>query len=194
MLGAFGCGAFGNDPEHVARLYSDAIATRLEHFDVVVFPILDAGYDKENNYEIFQRVLWPRAAPWSLTRPTLVFAASDLHDMGVASIPGNPVSAGFPVPLSQGRAAELSAGAATFQGPWGSSALRWMQDAPAGVEFKGTLSAYACGGVIPEHSMTKLATEVGNPPEAMWRRSWCEDVDDPEGCLCGTTAALEHLR
>ena len=194
VLGAFGCGAFGNDPEHVARLYSDAIRTRLEHFDVVVFPILDAGYDKENNYEIFQRVLWPRAAPWSLTRPTLVFAASDLHDMGVASIPGNPVSASCPGPVSQERAAELRAGAATFQGPWARSSLRWMQDAPAGVEFKGTLSAYACGGVIPEHSMTKLATEVGNPPEAMWRRSWCEAWDDPEGCLCGTTAALEHLR
>lgn len=48
VLGAFGCGAFRNPAENVARLYREEIAARREHFDVVAFAIFSAGYGPDN--------------------------------------------------------------------------------------------------------------------------------------------------
>jgi predicted NAD-dependent protein-ADP-ribosyltransferase YbiA (DUF1768 family) len=56
VLSAFGCGAFENDPERVATLYSDAIHRYKAHLDMVVFSIFFAGYGPDN-YKTFARVL-----------------------------------------------------------------------------------------------------------------------------------------
>ena len=55
VLGAFGCGAFANPGDRVARLYREEIRERREHFDVIAFAVFDAGYGP-NNYELFQGV------------------------------------------------------------------------------------------------------------------------------------------
>lgn len=52
ILGAFGCGAFKNDPEVVARAYKEVLSTYARHFQAVIFPI-PAG----ENLETFRRVL-----------------------------------------------------------------------------------------------------------------------------------------
>lgn len=39
VLGAWGCGAFGNDVTTVAALFSEAVVTFRHHFDVIVFAI-----------------------------------------------------------------------------------------------------------------------------------------------------------
>lgn len=56
VLSAFGCGAFGNDPTMVAKLYRKALLKYELSFSVVVFAIYFAGHG-ENNYEIFEQVL-----------------------------------------------------------------------------------------------------------------------------------------
>ncbi len=56
VLGAFGCGAFGNPPEQVARMFQDAIAKYGHSFSHLVFAILDTSDDK-HTIEPFQRVL-----------------------------------------------------------------------------------------------------------------------------------------
>eukprot|EP00933_Yihiella_yeosuensis_P030110 TRINITY_DN23788_c0_g1_i3.p1 TRINITY_DN23788_c0_g1~~TRINITY_DN23788_c0_g1_i3.p1 ORF type:complete len:172 (+),score=34.39 TRINITY_DN23788_c0_g1_i3:114-629(+) len=48
VLSAFGCGAFLNPAEEVAKLYHAELAKRLEHFDCVVFAIFHAGYGPDN--------------------------------------------------------------------------------------------------------------------------------------------------
>lgn len=48
VLGAFGCGAFRNPADRVARLYADALREREGAFDCVVFAIFDAGYGPDN--------------------------------------------------------------------------------------------------------------------------------------------------
>ncbi len=56
VLGAFGCGAFQNDPYIVAKAYRDALAKYRNNFDVVEFAI----YCRENeveNYEAFRRTM-----------------------------------------------------------------------------------------------------------------------------------------
>ena len=40
ILGAFGCGAFMNDPNTVARAYSDALKEYAQYFDVAVSDFL----------------------------------------------------------------------------------------------------------------------------------------------------------
>ena len=63
VLGAFGCGAFWNNPEVVAKAYSDIIAKYGYLFDNIVFPVYCR--DKENpNYEIFKKVIKDQEIKW----------------------------------------------------------------------------------------------------------------------------------
>ncbi|CAM2735214.1 Uncharacterized protein conserved in bacteria [Legionella steigerwaltii] len=55
ILGAWGCGAFKNDPSIVAQIYGEEIAKRAHFFDHIVFPILNTG--SHNNYAIFDKYL-----------------------------------------------------------------------------------------------------------------------------------------
>ena len=55
VLGAFGCGAFKNNPEIVARAYKDVIPEYLHYFKVIDFAIIDGK--NSNNYEVFQKIL-----------------------------------------------------------------------------------------------------------------------------------------
>lgn len=41
VLGAWGCGVFGNDPDIVAAVFADSLASAGKHFDHVVFAVLD---------------------------------------------------------------------------------------------------------------------------------------------------------
>ena len=53
VLGAFGCGAFRNDPFTVARAYKDAFGDYRRYFDVTEFAIFCRDYETEN-YDAFK--------------------------------------------------------------------------------------------------------------------------------------------
>lgn len=57
ILGALGCGAFSNPPEHVAELFKKALSLERykNYFENVVFAIYDNRYS--NNYEVFKKIL-----------------------------------------------------------------------------------------------------------------------------------------
>ena len=55
VLDTFGCGAFKNNPEIVAKAYKDVIPLYARNFKVIDFAIIDGKYS--NNYEVFKRVL-----------------------------------------------------------------------------------------------------------------------------------------
>jgi hypothetical protein len=48
VLGAFGCGAFRNPADQVARIYREEIGTRANDFDVIAFAIFAPGYGPDN--------------------------------------------------------------------------------------------------------------------------------------------------
>jgi hypothetical protein len=48
VLGAFGCGAFGNPAQRVALVYQEEVAKRLPDFAVVAFAVFSAGYGPDN--------------------------------------------------------------------------------------------------------------------------------------------------
>jgi hypothetical protein len=48
VLGAFGCGAFCNPADQVARIYREEIATRAGGFTVIAFAIFAPGYGPDN--------------------------------------------------------------------------------------------------------------------------------------------------
>ncbi len=56
VLGAFGCGAFHNDPEVVARAYRTALAEFPKVFEKIEFAIY-CPQDASTNYDVFKRVL-----------------------------------------------------------------------------------------------------------------------------------------
>lgn len=56
VLGAFGCGAFKNDPNIVAQAYKDLMHEYSKYFDEIEFAIYCREYDKENYY-IFNDIL-----------------------------------------------------------------------------------------------------------------------------------------
>lgn len=56
VLGAFGCGAFRNDPETVAKAYRDAIKEYDGAFENIEFAIYCKDYETRN-YDIFKKVL-----------------------------------------------------------------------------------------------------------------------------------------
>lgn len=55
VLGAFGCGAFRNDPDAVARAFKDALSDYEGQFDEIVFAIYHQPYELDN-YETFKKV------------------------------------------------------------------------------------------------------------------------------------------
>ena len=60
ILGAFGCGAFANDPSVVAQAYRQAIVPYRARFDVIEFAIYCRDYETENYdafYDMFQMML-----------------------------------------------------------------------------------------------------------------------------------------
>jgi hypothetical protein len=48
VLGAFGCGAFGNPARQVAEIYREQISRRSASFSVIAFAIFHAGYGRDN--------------------------------------------------------------------------------------------------------------------------------------------------
>ena len=56
VFGAFGCGAFENPPEKVAKLYKECIMHYKDKFDVIAFPIYYAG-NGASNYTVFRDIL-----------------------------------------------------------------------------------------------------------------------------------------
>lgn len=56
ILGAFGCGAFENNPEVVVRAAKNVIGKYKKHFETIEFAVYCSPRD-ERNYEIFKRVL-----------------------------------------------------------------------------------------------------------------------------------------
>lgn len=56
VLGAFGCGAFQNDPKVVAMAYKTALSVFPKVFDHVVFAVYCSPKDR-SNYEVFSKVL-----------------------------------------------------------------------------------------------------------------------------------------
>jgi len=55
VLGAFGCGAFQNPSNQVARIYKGEIARYRKDFRVIAFAVFHAGYGPDN-YEPFKEV------------------------------------------------------------------------------------------------------------------------------------------
>ena len=53
VLGAFGCGAFRNDPYLVASAWHEAIDELRGHFDLIEFAVFHMPYEREN-YEAFR--------------------------------------------------------------------------------------------------------------------------------------------
>lgn len=51
ILGAYGCGVFGQDPEEVATVFAEEL--KMFNFKKVVFAIIENGHD--SNYEVFKR-------------------------------------------------------------------------------------------------------------------------------------------
>jgi uncharacterized protein (TIGR02452 family) len=56
ILSAFGCGIYGNPPEHIAAIMKREIKKMGYHFDYVVFAILQKDYDTVDNLAIFKSV------------------------------------------------------------------------------------------------------------------------------------------
>ena len=57
VLGAFGCGAFANDPNIVSKAYRSALAEYQRFFDVIEFAIYCRDYETEN-YKAFQQAFF----------------------------------------------------------------------------------------------------------------------------------------
>ena len=57
VLGAFGCGAFANDPEVVAKAYHAALANYRARFDVIEFAIYCRASETAN-YNAFNNIPW----------------------------------------------------------------------------------------------------------------------------------------
>ena len=56
VLGAFGCGAFANDPNVVARAYKDAMVSYTQYFRMIEFAVF-CRQDETENYEAFKKVI-----------------------------------------------------------------------------------------------------------------------------------------
>ena len=56
ILGAFGCGAFANPPEIVAKVFKEALEIYGKYFETVEFAVYCAE-EETRNYMIFKEVL-----------------------------------------------------------------------------------------------------------------------------------------
>ena len=56
ILGAFGCGAFQNDPQVVARAYNDVLAEFSHHFRTIEFAVYCRPND-DSNYRAFKEII-----------------------------------------------------------------------------------------------------------------------------------------
>ncbi len=56
ILGAWGCGAFKNDPERIAKIYHEEIEKRANYFQHILFPIIQTDYNSDN-FGIFNKYL-----------------------------------------------------------------------------------------------------------------------------------------
>jgi hypothetical protein len=56
VLGAFGCGAFANPPDAIARIYREELASRLMHFDCIAFAIR-ASTPGRDNFRVFAETM-----------------------------------------------------------------------------------------------------------------------------------------
>ena len=56
ILGAFGCGAFQNDPQVVARAYNDVLAEFNHHFRTIEFAVYCRPHD-DSNYRAFKEII-----------------------------------------------------------------------------------------------------------------------------------------
>ena len=56
ILGAFGCGAFRNPPEIVAKVFIKVMQEYLHHFDTIEYAVYHTEREKAN-YEVFQRII-----------------------------------------------------------------------------------------------------------------------------------------
>ena len=56
VLGAFGCGAFCNDPKIVAKAYSNVLKDYRKYFDLIEFAIFCREYETEN-YDVFAEII-----------------------------------------------------------------------------------------------------------------------------------------
>ena len=56
VLGAFGCGAFANDPKTVAEAYRDALQDYKRYFQCIEFAVY-CRVDETENYDAFKRTL-----------------------------------------------------------------------------------------------------------------------------------------
>ena len=62
ILGAFGCGAYGNPPQDVAKIFKNFLTREFkDKFNRVVFAIVDNRYTR--NKEVFQNVLLGKTSP-----------------------------------------------------------------------------------------------------------------------------------
>ena len=57
VLGAFGCGAFANNPKVVARAFFDALEDYISYFEIVEFAVYCRPYETEN-YQAFYNVCY----------------------------------------------------------------------------------------------------------------------------------------
>lgn len=53
ILGAFGCGAFGNDPKLAAECWSNAVTKHRKYFHRIIFAVYDPKHARKSNYEVF---------------------------------------------------------------------------------------------------------------------------------------------
>ncbi len=56
VLGAFGCGAFSNNPKVVAKAHKEALKEYRNSFDVIEFAIYCSPYETEN-YDVFKEII-----------------------------------------------------------------------------------------------------------------------------------------
>jgi uncharacterized protein (TIGR02452 family) len=56
ILGAFGCGAFRNDPMVVAQAYNDVLAEFSHHFRTIEFAVYCRPHD-DSNYRAFKEII-----------------------------------------------------------------------------------------------------------------------------------------
>lgn len=56
ITGAFGCGAFQNDPIVVAKAYNDALKDYKQYFEKIIFAVYCNNYEKYN-FDVFNRTI-----------------------------------------------------------------------------------------------------------------------------------------